>query len=400
MTKQTLTPKDIEKQVNKACLLHEKGALDEAVKEYKNLLSVLPDLPQLHFNCGLALYDQEQYEEAEEHYRRASTLCPEDPDIHFNRGLNFRRLGQLQDAAGSFELAFRSGDHDLGTLYNLGLCYQDLSQFSQAALLYDSILEKDPNHASTLNNFAYLCHKTGDTKKAEELYRRLLTLNPEHQAARHMLDSLCGITPDRAPLEYVETVFDNYAQEFDHSLVEKLAYKTPKSIWERYSSLCPHDQRELCLDLGCGTGLAAEQFSPSCKRVIGVDISQEMLAIAREKKIYDDLIKSDISKYLSATQHSPDLIVAADVFTYLGDLETIFEKCYQTITPQGLFLFSVEESDSHSFELKKTGRFGHSPQYIQEISHKTGWTIRDQHFSKLRQEKGEWIGGYLFILER
>lgn len=400
MNKQALSLENIEKQFNQACLLHEKGEIPQAIKEYQNLLSFLPDFPQLHFNCGLAFYDQERYQEAEKHYSRACTLNSEDPDIHYNRGLNFRRLNQIQDAAESFERAFRLGDHDLDTLYNLGLCYQDLGEFSQAAFLYESILTKEANHSSTLNNYAYLCHKTGDTDKAEALYRRLLDLNPEHQAARHMLDSLSGITPDTAPLEYVEAVFDSYAEEFEQSLLEQLAYQAPQNIWKRYCSLFPNDRRDLCLDLGCGTGLVGEEFSSCCRQLVGVDISQRMLSIAEEKNIYDDLIKSDIVKYLNKSKHSPDLLVAGDVFTYLGDLKLIFQKCFHAARPKGLFLFSVEDSDSDSFELKETGRFGHSPEYILNLCQKTGWTLLDQYLSNLRQEKGEWIRGHIFILEK
>lgn len=400
MKKQTISAETIEKHFNHACHLHAKGEIQQAIQEYKKLLTLLPDFPQLLFNCGLALYDQERYLEAEKHYSRACTLHAEDPDIHYNRGLNFRRLNQIQDAAESFERAFRLGDHDQDTLYNLALCYQDLSNFSQAAFLYETILSKEPNHSSTLNNYAYLCHKTGDTDKAEKLYRQLLALNPEHQAAKHMLDSLSGITPVAAPLEYVEAVFDNYAEDFEESLIEQLAYKTPKKLWKRYSTLFPHDQRDLCLDLGCGTGLIGEEFSSCCKHLIGVDISQSMLSVAEEKNIYDDLVKSDIVKYLHKLQHAPDLLVAADVFTYLGDLKIVFQKCFDVAKLKGLFLFSVENSDSGSFELKETGRFGHSPDYIRKLIQKTGWTLRDQYISNLRQEKGEWITGHLFILEK
>ncbi len=396
----TVSPAELDKRFSQACLLHESGATHEAVKEYKNLLSILPNFPQLLFNCGLALYEQEQFAEAEVHYARAIGLCPEDPDIHFNRGLNFRRLQQIEAAAESFERAFQLGDHDIETLYNLGLCYQDLAEFSQAAIIYESILSREANHVSTLNNYAYLLHKTGDTRKAEELYGRLLDLDPEHQAARHMLDSLSGMTPDTAPLEYVEAVFDNYAQDFEHSLVEQLSYQTPDILWQRYSSLFPGDRRKLCLDLGCGTGLAGEQFTSYCKQLVGVDISEKMLAVAEEKKLYDQLIKSDIATCLSETLLSPDLLVAADVFTYMGDLETLFTQCFLKTEKGGLFLFSVEDSDSSTFELKKTGRFGHSPEYIQNLCQKTGWTIRDQQFSKLRQDKGTWIEGHLFILEK
>ncbi len=404
MSKQTVTPslsaKELENCFRLACDLQEQGELWKAIKAYQDLLNLFPNIPQLNFNCGLAFFALQQYMEAEIHYSKACDFAPDDPDIHYNRGLNFRRLGKIREAANSFEHAFQSGDHALDTLYSLALCYQDLAEFPQAAALYESILVSYPEHSSTLNNYAYLCHKSGNMEKAEELYRRLLILNPAHQAARHMLDSLSGNTPDTAPLEYVEAVFDNYAKTFEQSLVEELSYKTPKSIWQRYVSLFPRKQRELCIDLGCGTGLAGEQFSPYCNRLIGVDISEEMLHLAKRKDIYHDLIKSDIDHFINQTDLSPDLIVAADVFTYMGNLESLFEKCYLKAQAEGLFLFSVEDTASNSFALKDTGRFGHSPEYIQDICRRTGWRVLDQQSAELRQENGMWIKGHLFILQK
>ncbi len=286
-------------------------------------------------------------------------------------------------------------------MYNLGLCYQDLQNYSEAERLYDIILSQNPEHLSTLNNFAYLCHKTGDLKKAEALYRQLLTSNPEHTAARHMLNSLSGKMTDSAPLEYVEAVFDNYAKDFEHSLVEQLQYNTPTGLWQRFSQMFPQNEsKEHCLDLGCGTGLAGEQFISCCQQLTGIDISQEMLELADKKNIYQELIKDDILHFLQSTELSYDLILAADVFTYMGDLEKLFNACREKTIKDGLFLFSVEESASETFELKQTGRFGHSVGYIEKLCRNTGWDILDCHLSKLRQDKGEWIKGHLFILQR
>ncbi|MEA3469295.1 MAG: tetratricopeptide repeat protein [Thermodesulfobacteriota bacterium] len=395
----TPSPKELEKRFNHACSLHENNRLDDAVEAYGKLLSNLPNSPLLHFNCGLALFELELFREAGKHYKIASRLNPEDPDIHYNTGLNYRRLKKYEDAAKSFEHAVKLGDASPDTLYNLGLCYQDLQNYSEAERLYDMILVQDPEHLSTLNNSAYLCHKTGDLKKAETLYRQLLTLNPEHRAAKHMLNSLSGKLTDSAPLEYVEAVFDNYAQGFEHSLVEELHYNTPKGLWERFSKL-PYPKKNQCLDLGCGTGLAGEQFAPCCQELTGVDISQEMLDVADKKNLYKDLIKDDILHFLHTTELSYDLILAADVFTYMGDLEKLFNACHEKTVTGGLFLFSVEESASETFELKQTGRFGHSAGYIEKLCQNTGWNILDCHLSKLRQDKGKWIKGYLFILQR
>ena len=337
----------------------------------------------------------------EELEKRFNHACyPEDPDIHYNTGLNYRRLKKYEHAANSFEHAVKLGDASLDTLYTLGLCYQDLQNYSEAERLYDMILVQDPEHLSTLNNAAYLCHKNGKLQKAEELYCRLLKLNPEHKAARHMLNSLSGNLTESAPLEYVEAVFDNYAENFEHSLVEQLHYHTPKGLWERFCQLPSQNSKNHCLDLGCGTGLAGEQFAPCCRKLTGVDISQEMLDVADKKNLYKELIKDDILHFLHTTELCFDLILAADVFTYMGDLEKLFNACRGKIVEGGLFLFSAEESASETFELKQTGRFGHSAGYIEKLCRNTGWNILDCHLSKLRQDKGEWIKGHLFILQR
>ena len=394
------TSENVEIFFNHACTLHENGNPLEALNAYNKLLVILPDSSLLHFNCGLALFELEQFPDAETHYMKASELHYKDPDIHYNRGLNFRRLNDFQKAAQSFESAFKLGDSTVDTLYNLALCHQDMDEYAEAGRLYEIVLNADPEHLSSLNNYAYLSHKSGDTSKAKGLYSRLLKANPSHQAAKHMLDSLSGKTPDTAPLEYVEDVFDNYAKTFENSLLKKLQYKTPTALKQLYDSLNAPRPASLCLDLGCGTGLAGIAFEPVFDECIGVDISNKMLGIASQKQIYKELIKDDIHHFLENSIDEYDIIIAADVFTYMGDLEDLFVQCASRVIDGGHFLFSVEESKANNFNLKTTGRFGHSATYIENLCKKTGWQVLEKKFSKLRQDKEEWIKGYLFLLQK
>ena len=398
--KNPATPQDIEKLFSRACQLHEKGRPDEALCLYKELLCIIPDSTLLHYNCGLALFELGLFPEAEFHYGAACEGNAKDPDIHYNRGLNFRRLGRLADAAQSFEAAFKAGDTTVDTLYNLALCHQDMEEHSEAERLYVRILKEVPEHLSSLNNYAYLCHKSGQIQKAEQLYRQLLQHNPQHQAARHMVNSLSGNTPETAPLDYVESVFDNYADEFEQSLLDKLHYRTPAALKKLYNKSFQGSIQDLALDLGCGTGLAGTEFKDCCREIIGMDISEQMLGVAASKEIYKQLIKDDILHYLTHNATPFSLILAADVFTYMGNLEKVFLECFKNSVDNGLFLFSVEESQKAGFELKTTGRFGHSHEYISRLSRKTGWTILEDTHSKLRKDQGEWIKGFLFLLKK
>jgi len=398
------TPEELSRLFQLACELHQGGKFKEAIAGYNSLLDIIVHSSLLHFNCGLAHFELQDFKAAESHYEKAVTETPEDPDIWYNRGLNFRRLKRYTDAADSFEEAFKNGDATVDTLYNLALCYQDLENYSEASPLYENILSQEPGHLSTLNNFAYLCHKIGDMGRTTSLYRQLLKHNPDHQAAKHMLSSLTGKTPESAPLEYVESVFDNYADTFEQSLVEHLHYQTPDKLYDLYCKSSCSDRKALCLDLGCGTGLAGEKFKTCCKKLIGVDISQRMLDIAREKNIYADLVKADIIDFLQQEKHATmyPLILAADVFTYMGDLEKVFLTCASSTEESGHLLFSVEENTDNpvSYKLKPTGRFGHSAKYIETLCKKSRWQISAYQHSQLRKDKGEWIMGHLYLLQK
>ena len=395
---QQLSADELNLMFVKACELQEETHLQEALSVYSELLQFIPQSSMIHFNMGLAYFDLEDFEAAAEHYNTASEENPTDPDIHYNRGLNLRRLFKHEEAIIAFSQAIEQGDRSTDTLYNMALCHQDLNAFESAASLYEMVLANDSEHQSTLNNYAYLCHKTDDLKKAVQLYKRLLQLNPEHTAARHMLNGLLGVTPDKAPLDYIESVFDGYAENFEENLLKDLHYRTPTELLCFYREQFPNLQNRKCLDLGCGTGLAGEAFSATCSELTGVDISDKIMKVAAEKKLYKQLIKDDILHFLKTTEETFNLIIAADVFTYMGDLEPLFKACHQQSDSDATLCFSVEESTDEPFILKETGRFGHSLKYIEGIGEKAGWTILSSRRSKLRKDKNKWIFGYLFIL--
>lgn len=88
------------------------------------------------------------------------------------------------------------------------------------------------------------------------------------------------------------------------------------------------------LDLGCGTGLAGAWLKDYAKTLIGVDISEAMLSVARKKGLYQELYELPLLDYFndivsvvnSSILNTFDVIVAADVFAYIGDLSEIIPK--------------------------------------------------------------------------
>ena len=104
-------------------------------------------------------------------------------------------------------------------------------------------------------------------------------------------------------------------------------------------------ERNLVLDLGCGTGTLTEFLYRKGYDMIGVDYSQEMLNIAMQKKLATG---SEIL-YLCQDMRDLDLystvgtiISVCDSLNYLtedGDMEETFEKVHNYLYPGGIFIF-------------------------------------------------------------
>ena len=128
-----------------------------------------------------------------------------------------------------------------------------------------------------------------------------------------------------------------------------------------------------------------------------------MIAKARERAIYDDLAVGDLLEYMAKLGHdSVDLVIAADVFVYVGKLDRVFEHCRKILRPGGLLAFSLEacRDENENFTLHTTGRYQHSKTYIDKLGQRFNFT--ELYFAPIhvRKEEGEPVGGYIHILER
>lgn len=175
-------------------------------------------------------------------------------------------------------------------------------------------------------------------------------MSAEDRAAARALLEACGGGSEQPPAEYVRSLFDGYAATFDEHLVNKLGYATPQVLMrmacdvgdERRtaaaSSTPRSNTRQLCVwqraaDLGCGTGLAGVYMRPRTVQLHGVDLSPGMVAQARarcsaedgSKPLYDELAVGDVVDWCTTRAgHGYDLVVAADVLVYIGDLAPLF----------------------------------------------------------------------------
>jgi ubiquinone/menaquinone biosynthesis C-methylase UbiE len=108
-------------------------------------------------------------------------------------------------------------------------------------------------------------------------------------------------------------------------------------------SLLPEVNSATVLDLGCGAGDLCRRISSlGAKRVTGVDISANMLELAR-KEIPSGV--TFLNKAMEDLEFSPetfDLVVSSLAFHYVADLPSLFQKIFQWLKVSGVLLFSME----------------------------------------------------------
>lgn len=150
------------------------------------------------------------------------------------------------------------------------------------------------------------------------------------------------MTGDRAPLEFAE--FDSrgyetlapregYARwspvyerdvedEMDLALLERLTTPT----WSRYRAVA---------DLGCGSGRTGAWLAQRTEaRIDGVDLTPEMLALARGRGVHSRLVCADIRE--SALEPGAyDLVVASLVDEHLPEPAPLHEAAWRLARPGG-----------------------------------------------------------------
>ncbi len=193
-------------------------------------------------------------------------------------------------------------------------------------------------------------------------------------------------TAKRADAGYVRTLFDQFAADYDTRMRGRLGYSAPAILRDLAGLLIDPGARFDILDLGCGTGLSGLAFKPVARSLVGVDLSPRMLAKARELNIYDTLIEADVEALDIASTF--DIVVAADVLVYLGDLTKLFATVRARLKPDGLWLFTTEKSEGPDFGLGEKRRYRHSEGYLREIANAQGFDVASLIECVTRYEAG------------
>lgn len=321
-------------------------------------------------------------------------------EANYNLGFSYHQLGQLDLAVRKYKKAVLvnptlATKHKNEILSVIHLFMEDL--IPDALDTLNKLIQQKPNDALLYNMLGGCYTRINQIDKAIQSYKLAIKLEPNYSVPIHMLNSLTGFTSKEPPKEYVRNLFDDYAESYDDSLLNHLEYNLPFMVKEMILKVDDKIKYyEKAVDLGCGTGLAGKDLKSICSSLTGIDISSNMVAIAKKLNVYNNFYVGDIVEKLTLINDTYDLFVSLDVLIYIGDLNSIFHAIRKRCNKNALFVFSVEIQDK-GYSLLKNARYAHSDSYILEASAKSFDLVESQNV-RLRKEGANWIEGKVYIL--
>lgn len=316
--------------------------------DWRGLEFVAPLLLAMnHIDMGLGALDE------------AMRHAPESADIQ--RRLTFKLLQAALKTGRGYDRAVAAGQ-------------QTLARHGPDAKLYNNLIQAlaaaDRHDEAT---------KTADMAIAAFPDTRALRFNKSHSLLRlgKLEESVeifsggllqLGSNPGKSTDE-LRRQYESLAAGYDDNLLHR-------SFTERVArfarDVVGSIQDKHVLDAGCGTGLLAAHLDAA--RLVGIDLSPDMLAKARGRGIYDELIEGDIIRAMAARTDRFDLVISTAALCHIADLAPFFQESFRLLSPGGHLLFSVDPAtDAFDVACSFPGEFAHSRAYMRRLGSESGF---------------------------
>jgi predicted TPR repeat methyltransferase len=377
-----------------------KNDIEQALSAFDALLKYEPKHSAALFQLARILMQKDLWDEALSVLKDLASQYPHHIETQINLATCYLKQGVLQLAKEHYLTALTLNPQDIQTLYNLGYIYMQEDNIEQAAHYYQSVIALNPHDFAAHNNLGAIYIFQDKFESALNHFQQALHLQPGNIYLEHIVKIL---NQDQrvtsSPAAYLQVLFDYYADHYDSHLITNLGYQTSRALLNQMQALQLFSDKKLkILDIGCGTGLCGQVFKPYAERLIGVDLSAAMLKVASVKQIYDELIQDDYLNFLSLKHQAYDLIIAADVLIYTGDLSAILQSAQQALTQGGMFAFNAEISNGPDYRIQPSGRFVHSREYIDKIVKIKGLEVIHYSTASTRTQNYQPVNCHLYIL--
>ena len=440
----SLQPNDGAIAINLAVVLERLDQTDEAIRHARRSVAIAPSEADSWIFLGNLNRKQRDLRGAAAAYESAIALNANAPLAWQGLGFVKKDLGKPAEALDCFITSIRQSGATAPLLSILGQLFYQTGQFEKSRDAYAAAVEFDGANAvyrKMLRETSFIsaaisgdpiddalqvyqtdaaAHPATEDKTVPELLGSVFALLsayghingarnvgqyrverfPDSAEAAYLLSAISGeASAARAPDAYLVEHFDAFATQFDEQLVKNLDYDVPEQLGFMLAALLPSDSRVNILDAGCGTGLCGPWVRGMAATLTGVDLSQGMLNQAQRRGIYDRLACEELTAFLQNSPGAYDIVIAADVMIYFGDLTDLAAAIANALKRGGLLAFSIERSSARNHQLLTSGRFAHNPGYVRSVLGVDFIEVRSEQ-TTVRLEALKPVAGDVFVFRR
>jgi predicted TPR repeat methyltransferase len=301
--------------------------------------------------------------------------------------------GREEEAIGAFIRAFQLKPDLASACVKIGRAFFSRGLTDPALFWLRRAMEIDSSNEAGMVTLAVAEAQSGCRDRVASLLKAWVSADPGNPIRCHLAAAIMAeAVPIRASDEYVTTLFDSYADKFDESLA-KLHYRGPQLVADALADLELHpDQQRDVLDLGCGTGMVGEVLRPFARRLVGVDLSPNMLRKSADRGLYNELCRSEIVSFMQSRPLEFDLIAGSDLLTYVGDLDEFGPAAAGALRPEGWLIVVLESFEAltseKGYRLNRSGRYSHQLQYVKQCLLKAGFVVEAVSDLPMRNDLG------------
>ncbi len=288
------------------------------------------------------------------------------------------------------------------TLTTLADSLQRRDRVLAAFLCQERAVKLAPDDPNGWVRLGELAHIVGRRDQARSAYQRYLAWYPDDAEIAHLVIALTDSPPpSRVPNRCIEQLYSRFADFYDDNMLGELEYRAPDQLRDAVVAELGNQVQLEVLDLGCGTGLNGIRWQAHASRLVGIDLSEAMIARARSRDVYDYLETVEITAWLTRDpQDQFDLVLACDTFIYFGDLAQVIGPATHRLKHGGLLAFTVEHGDTRPFRLSDAGRFLHHPDHIADVTAASSLQLLSLSEAVVRYEYADPVTGLIAVCRR
>ncbi len=171
-------PASVEGRTNLANFLAQMGSREEAVVHLHQALQIDPMYANAHNTLGNILIDSGRLEEALQEFRKAIDINPDAAIFHYNLGRALAKQGDLQGAISEYRKALAIDPDDYDVHNNLGLLLSKQGKVDAAVEQFRAAVRLNPKYAKAYFNLGKVYAEQGRLDEAVASFRQALQLQP------------------------------------------------------------------------------------------------------------------------------------------------------------------------------------------------------------------------------